>query len=147
MPNFLSKNHESTAKHHLSVLTNDVRMWLSQRVLAAKITLVFLVINLIHWVFSTVMHIYTYGTNATLSQFFSYHKPKISSTFLFGHRNITQLLIKLFHSLFFVNSFSSLIVNAILSLVLIGLAETRIGKMRLLFVSVTSTLILSLIHI
>ena len=141
MPNFLSKNHESTAKHHLSVLTNDVRMWLSQRVLAAKITLVFLVINLIHWVFRTVMHIYTYGTNATLAQFFSYHKPKISSTFLFGHRNITQLLIKLFHSLFFVNSFPSLIVNAILSLVLIGLAETRIGKMRLLFVSVTSTLI------
>ena len=141
MPNFLSKNHKSTAKHHLSILSNDVRIWLSQRVLAVKITLVFLLINLLHWIFRTVMHIYTYGTNATLAQFFSYHKPKIGSPFLFGHRNVPQLLLKLFHSLFFVNSFPSLAVNAILSLVLIGLAETRIGKMRLLFVSVSSTLI------
>lgn len=130
-----------SSNHHTKILAKDFIMWLQQRVFAITLTCVFIIINCIHWLTITLMHIYTYGTNATLAQLFMRHHPAKGPSFFFGHGNVTNLLVKICHSLIFVNSMPSLLVNCLLVIVLIGVAETRISKLRIITIAIVSTTI------
>lgn len=137
-----SLNHSSNqASSHIRVFLHDFISWLRQRVFALTITCIFIVINCLHWFARTLMHIYTYGTNATLAQLFMRHHPAKGSSFFFGHANMSELLLKICHSLVFVNSMPSLLVNCFLVIILIGVAETRISRLHIVSIAVSSTLI------
>lgn len=131
----------SRSFRHAKILAKDFISWIKQRAFALAITCGFIVINCIHWLTVTIMHVYTYGTNATLAQLFMRHHPRKGPSLFFGHGNMSELLLKLCHSLLFVNSMPSLLVNSLLALVLIGLAETRITRFRIVTISVISTII------
>ena len=136
---YKQNDSKMSSVRHAKVLMQDFITWMQQRVFALTITCVFIVINCIHWLTITIMHVYAYGTNATLAQLFMRHSPHKGPSFFFGHSNVYNLLIKLCHSLFFVNSMPSLLVNCILAIVLIGLAETRISRIRIFVISLTTT--------
>ncbi len=136
-----AKSSKKQSAQHTKILLKDFIAWMQQRVFALTITCVFIIINCIHWLTITLMHVYTYGTNATLSQLFMKHHPGKGPSFFFGHANVTNLLIKLCHSLLFVNSMPSLIVNSVLAIVLLGLAETRISRIRIFIISIFTTVI------
>ena len=134
----LSKN---TQVKHAKILMKDFIAWIGQRVFALVITCIFVVINCIHWLSITLMHVYTYGTSATLSQLFVKHNPSKGPSLFFGHANVSTLLMKLCHSLFFVNSMPSMLVNCFLAVILIGVAETRISRFRIITISILSTIV------
>lgn len=134
-------NPANNKTQHVVILAKDIYEWLKQRSCAVAVAIALIAVNFINWVVVTVLHFYKYGANATLSQFFARHKPTQGPTLFFGHGNIGTLLIKLCHTLFFVNSVPSLLVNVILAILLVGLAETKMGKLRMLLVSITSTLV------
>lgn len=134
-----SKNNASM--RHTKILMHDLYSWLQKRVFALKVTCIFIIINCIHWLALTLMHVYTYGTTATIAQLFMRHHPTKGPSLFFGHGNMTTLLIKLCHSLFFVNSMPSLLVNCLLAILLISIAETHMNHLRIIVVSLVSTII------
>lgn len=139
------KKNDSDSKHsairHTKILMHDFIAWMQHKVFALTLTCIFIVINCIHWVVLTLMHFYTYGTSATLAQLFMRHHRSKGPSLFFGHGNVTELLIKVCHSLIFVNNMPSLMVNCLLVAVLIGVAETRISRLNIIYIAIFSTLV------
>lgn len=130
----------SKKTRHVSILTRDIRLWLSQRVLALSIAIGLIIFNIVYWILFTGTQLLTKGPQATLAQFISIRSTRLSAPFLFGHNNIPLLLAQLCRDLVFVRTLPSLMVNATLALILLGMAEVKLGKLRMLIISAISTL-------
>lgn len=139
------KKNDYDSKHsiirHAKILMHDFIIWMQHKVFALTLTCIFIIINCTYWIVLTLMHFYTYGTSATLAQLFMRHHRSKGPSLFFGHGNVTELLIKICHSLIFVNNMPSLMVNCLLVAVIIGVAETRISKLNIIYISIFSTIV------
>ena len=134
------KRASSPQSNHMRVLYKDMLVWIKKRVLATYTAAILIILNVVNWISTSITHLYVHGPEATLSKLFLYKKPKIGSALFFGHNNIPILISQLLKTLIYVDSFLSLIVNAILAIILIGLAENHIRKLRMLWISIISTI-------
>lgn len=130
---------QNAHNNHMRVIFKDIMSWIRGRVLATYTAATLIIINIVNWIFTTISHLYANGTDTTLSKLFVYRKPKITNALFFGHNNIPVFLSQLLKTLVYVNSISSLMINAALSIILIGLAETHMKKIRMISISLIST--------
>lgn len=143
----MSKNNRThnNQKRHMNVLKNDVRLWIMQHITAVSTTILLVVANIAHWIFIASNHLVTRGASASIAQLLTKPRPKLGKTPFFGHANVTTLLSKLLQTLVMVDTLPALLVNALLVIIIISVAETKLPKLHLIIISLVSTIIGSIL--
>lgn len=124
-----------------TLLMNDLRDWVSTHRFAIVISGLFVIINIVHWVWRAIRHI-VHATSAppfSLMQWMAAPSPHGIGAVLPGRDAPLMQFIRLLESVFFVRGPFSLLVFSVLLLGGVGFAQSRFGWPKTLALLVLNT--------